>query len=556
MINGTLPILASAFALISAFTCQAEQRLISIDGVSGDWIGAEPAYEDLAGDGGSSGIDLGRVWMADDDRFLFLRFELGAEASLQENNDLRLYLDTDGNSETGLPVNGIGAELEWRFGDRVGTFRHEGRATTVRYHDIRFRAAPSVTSSVFEVAIGRDTSPDGENPLFFGSDVRIVLGDASDGDQLPNPGEILSYTFDQGQLPSETDVPIVRDEPDDLRIATYNVHYDSPWDPILEERFERLLAAAAPDIINFQEIYDHGAAETLALVETWLPPNPGENWHAAGNHDCQTVSRYPLIGSCSLDDNLAVLIDTTSAWRSELLIINAHLPCCAFHEERQVEIDRIMAFIRDSQQGGGPLGLAPDTPILITGDLNLIGPARQLATLLSGDIVNQADFGLDFAPDWNGTNLTNLPSRQTEKRMGYTWRSDSSTYWPAHLDYFVYTDSVLTVANHFLLYTPQMSALNLAAYGLLADDSLASDHLLFCADFRSRAPYPGDFDGNGTVDLADYTFFVRCLAGPGVSPCPTPPVTVWTCRRAFDLDVDDDVDLRDFARFALISGTT
>jgi hypothetical protein len=70
------------------------------------------------------------------------------------------------------------------------------------------------------------------------------------------------------------------------------------------------------------------------------------------------------------------------------------------------------------------------------------------------------------------------------------------------------------------------------------------------------APCPGDFDGNGTVDLADYTFFVRCLAGPGVSPWPTPPVTVWTCRRAFDLDEDDDIDLRDFARFALISGTT
>ena len=140
--------------------------------------------------------------------------------------------------------------------------------------------------------------------------------------------------------------------------------------------------------------------------------------------------------------------------------------------------------------------------------------------------------------------------------MAYTWRSEWSTYWPAQMDSLLYTDTVLTAANHFLFYTPEVSAKDLTAYGLLADDSLASDHLLSCVDFRSLAPSPGDSDGNGTVDLADYAFFVRCLAGPDVSPCPTPPVTEWTCRRAFDLDGDDDVDLRDFARFALISGTT
>lgn len=552
MIHAAPSVLVSAMMFTFACACQAERALICINGTSGDWEGLEPAYADSAGDGGSSGIDLGRVWLADDDRFLFLRFELGVEVSLQESNDLRLYLDTDANSDTGLEINGIGAELEWRFGERAGTFRHEGRATTVRHHHIRFRAAPSVTSSVFEAAVGRDASPDGENPLFLGPDVRMLLVDAIGGDQLPNIGEILSYTFDHGQLPSEADIPIVRQEPGDLRIITYNVLQDSPWDPDLEERFERLFAAAAPDIINFQEVYDHGTAETLALVEDWLPLGVGADWHAAGNHDCHTVSRYPLIGSCPLDDNLAVLIDTTDGLHSELLIINAHLPCCAFHEERQAEIDRIMAFIRDSMQGGGTLGLVPDTPILITGDLNLIGSAGQLATLLRGDIVNETDFGPDFAPDWDGTDFANLISRQTEKRMGYTWRSDSSTYWPGHLDYFLYANSVLRAANHFLLYTPQMSAQNLSAYGLAAEDSLASDHLLSCADFRSGAPRMGDFDGNSTVDLVDYMSFVHCCSGPNAPPDPMPPTTAWACRRAFDFDVDDDVDLSDLATFAVM----
>ena len=431
VINGAALVLAPTVVLLSAIAGQAEQRPTCIDGVLGDWEGIEPAYEDNAGDGGVSGIDLGRMWLADDDRFLFLCFEVTTEISLRENNDLRLYLDTDANSATGFSVNGIGAELEWRFGDRVGMFRHGGLTTTVRHRHIRFRAAPSVTASAFEVAVGRDTCPDGENPLFFGPEVRIVLKDAAGDDQLPDTGQILSYTFDQGQLPPETEIPIVREEPGDLRMVTWSVLHDSPWDPAQAQRFERLVAAAAPDIINFQEVYDHSTAETLALVQNWLSLEPGECWHAAGNHDCKTVSRDAILGSCPLDGNLAVLIDTTRALGSKLLIINAHLPCCALHEERQDEIDRIMASIRDSKQDGGAFDLAPDTPIVITGDLNLIGPAQQLATLVTGDIVNEADFGPDFAPDWDGTDLANLISHQTEKRMGYTWRSDWSTYWPA-----------------------------------------------------------------------------------------------------------------------------
>ncbi len=70
--------------------------------------------------------------------------------------------------------------------------------------------------------------------------------------------------------------------------------------------------------------------------------------------------------------------------------------------------------------------------------------------------------------------------------MGYTWRNDNSSFWPGHLDYQIYTDGVLNVRNHFILYTPEMSAGNLNTYGLAVTDSLASDHLLFCADYRLR----------------------------------------------------------------------
>lgn len=51
---------------------------------------------------------------------------------------------------------------------------------------------------------------------------------------------------------------------------------------------------------------------------------------------------------------------------------------------------------------------------------------------------------------------------------------------------------------------------------------------------------PGDWDGNGSVDLADYRQFTRCFMGPGAVPL-TPGCTT------FDFDGDADVDLRDFA---------
>lgn len=464
----------------------ADQASIIIDDVYSDWDAVAVAHSDPIGDVGGGQVDFARLWLADDPRFLFLRLEVGIDIDPSENNDLRLYLDTDDNAATGLSIAGIGAELEWRFGSRNGTFR-VGGSTTVFHDDIRLRSAPAVTGSQLEIAIGRDTLPDGSNPLFSGTSIRVVLIDDDGSDQLPDGNGGIAYTLDVGSLPPDVDIPLAREAATDLRMVTYNVLNDSPWDPALEDRFGRQLAAVAPDILSFQEIRDHDITETIDFVETWLPSGPGEAWYGAAVSDCKTVSRFPVLGSWALDNNLAVWIDTTSQIDSELLLINAHLPCCANDSGRQQEVDRIMAFIRDAKLPGGVLTLAADTPIVITGDLNLVGLRQQLTSLLTGDIVN-AGFGPDFDPDWDGTPLTNLISRQTEKRMSYTWRNDSSSFWPGHLDYQIYSDSVLDVPRSFILYTPEMA--DPAASGMQSADSTASDHLLFCADYRPVAPAP------------------------------------------------------------------
>jgi hypothetical protein len=59
----------------------------------------------------------------------------------------------------------------------------------------------------------------------------------------------------------------------------------------------------------------------------------------------------------------------------------------------------------------------------------------------------------------------------------------------------------------------------------------------------------GDFNADGTVDLADYPALAECLAGPGLAPSPAEPTCAGTCLDAFDFNGDGDVDLADLAAF-------
>ena len=54
-------------------------------------------------------------------------------------------------------------------------------------------------------------------------------------------------------------------------------------------------------------------------------------------------------------------------------------------------------------------------------------------------------------------------------------------------------------------------------------------------------PGPGDFNEDLNVDLRDAAMFLRCFGGDAAMPAPE-------CLAA-DLDLDEDVDLDDFAVF-------
>jgi len=62
--------------------------------------------------------------------------------------------------------------------------------------------------------------------------------------------------------------------------------------------------------------------------------------------------------------------------------------------------------------------------------------------------------------------------------------------------------------------------------------------------FPAAGGVPGDCDGDGDIDLADYTCFAACFNGPDIA------VSV-ECGD-FDYDADEDVDFFDFAEFQVV----
>jgi endonuclease/exonuclease/phosphatase family metal-dependent hydrolase len=311
----------------------------------------------------------------------------------------------------------------------------------------------------------------------------------------------VRYTFDPARaeppfVPRPPARVLARADPAALRVLTYNVEHDGLLDPELRPVFARLLAAVGPDLIGFQEVYAHGAEPVREAVASALPAG---TWHAAKvGLDLVAVSRFPIekavcVASCDdFGSTGAFLIDTRESLGRRLLFVVAHPPCCTGGDppadrERQRVIDATMAFLRDVAVPSSPVAVEAGTPVIVAGDMNLVGDRRQLRTVLTGDLADDDRLGPDFAPDWDGTDLADLRPLHTHAPMAYTWVRERGPFGPGRLDYVIYTDSVLRAVSGFVLHTPEMPAAALAAAGLQAGDTpRASDHLPVVGDFVGR----------------------------------------------------------------------
>ncbi|MFK7972835.1 MAG: T9SS type A sorting domain-containing protein [Bacteroidia bacterium] len=498
----SLTILALSISLL-ATTSQAQ---ILLDENFIDWIPASLQYSDALGD--ASGIDFISLSASSNNDYLFIKIELDREINLQDNNNIGLFIDTDNDISSGLVAEGIGVDVLYTFGEREGTFYNSaGRASDIRHRDLGVVTLPTVTSSTFEIAIKRDAIIDGE-PVFANDSIRIVLqNQANNGDIIPDQNGGLLYVFENNPPGPNKAYSLSKPDTSLTRIMSYNVLRDGLWDNQQAPALRRIISALHPDIIGFQEIYNQNSEETRDEVNSILFSQYNQGWyHAEAGNDIKCVSKYPILSTWPVAGNGAFVIDMGS---HELLLFVAHPPCCSNDQGRQQEIDAMMAFIRDAKAGTNGPQLRPNTPIVILGDMNLVGLNRQRTTMLTGDIEDNNQYGADFTPDWNGDDLIDAKPFATGLPMAITWWQLSSSFAPGRLDYLIYSDSNMELENNFALFTETMPAAELAAFGLQASDATeGSDHLPLIGDFRfTLGPPAGLVTDNAILDL-------QCVPNP------------------------------------------
>ncbi len=471
-----LAALASSAPLVAAGTSVP----IVIDGAFADWRGVPKTS--------SSDWQIG---VAEGPRFLYLHFRLPQAAVVQSPAAAAvLLLDTDGDAATGRPIFGIGADLEWNFGSRSGGVWRDGVRTSIRPAELGLVIAPTVSTRRVEIALAFDARPAGQ-PLRWGRRLRgafarpeALLGSASDA---------ARFTYRRGaRVVSEPEpLDLERLAPDDLRVMNYNVEFDGLFEPERQGAYRRILRALDPDVVGFQEVFDHAPGQIGALFDAWLPLPGGDHWHvAATGTDVAVASRHPILHSWSVTPGTdAHLIDPRPALPSRVLVLVVSLKCCDDPEGlRKRQIDAILAFWRDAMTEGGEITLAAPTPMVMIGDMNLVGDASEPRALLRG---RPFDTGVVAAydPDWDGSRLTDLRPRLADLPMAYTWRRDDSGggFAPGRLDYVIFTDSVLRARTRFVLHTPSMPGKRRRAWKLKRKDTtVASDHLPVVADFALR----------------------------------------------------------------------
>ena len=492
MSNRTLLIALIAVLLIPHQADPKEERIV-IDGEFLDWDHTTLVDTDPAGDQISGDIDFGRMWASYDQQYVFFSLEVGAEINLQGSNRITMYIDTDGSPRTGTKIHGIGADLEWTFGTRNGYLKQGLVRRPVLHGDIGIVSAPTVTSTRFEIALDRRGGFVSYRGRFQSPLWRIVIVDETGGDRIPDSGESITLRFDKAPPKSSEPAGLAKYDRNHVRILSYNVLWDGLFDsdPARKQAFRAILRAINPDIMGFQEIFLHGTAETKAVIHSMLPTGflrGFGRWYTSkpggAESDIVLVSRFPITEAHPIGGNAAFLLDLRPWHDSDLLVIVAHPPCCGNNRGRQWEIDALMAFIRDVKQPGAVLEIEAGTPIVVMGDMNLVGDSQQRKTLVTGDIVNTSEHGPAFSPDWDGSDFADLLPRHTHLPMTFTWYNPDDYFWPGRLDYFVCSDAAVDIGNNFVLFTPGMPQDALRASRLKADcTTVASDHLPVVCDF-------------------------------------------------------------------------
>ncbi|MEZ4911014.1 MAG: hypothetical protein R2774_09135 [Saprospiraceae bacterium] len=456
------------------------QSQIFIDENYSDWENNAASFSDVKGDGGNNGLDIEEVRISNDESRLFLYIKLNKEINLQSNQNLSVAIDFDNNINTGSIKNGVGAELTFNFGDRIGQLFLPNLSTFVYHNHLGLVSAPTVTSKIFEISINRKIIISNVTTGLQNNIKVAFYNDVSGGDKAPDTGG-FNYTLNDNIFSAPNKYNFQKGDDDFLRVMSYNVLQDNIFISENTQAFKRIAHFIDPDIYGFCEIYDHKALDVVSILKSALPNVT--NWFTADvNPDIRVVSKYPITSYKAVDGNGLFVIKKEN---TSILFIMAHLPCCENDEDRQNEIDKLMSFIRDIRYGISSIQIPMNSPIIIAGDMNLVGYNSQLKSFITGDIDNNSLYGPDFKPDWDNTYFTDLQPFVIKKPFCFTWNNGFSSYPPGRLDFMFYSDSQLNAVNAFTFDSQSLTAQEQAEAGVQFDDcTTVSDHLPIISDFE------------------------------------------------------------------------
>ena len=467
------------FLIIPIFSIA--QNIIKIDGFFDDWIGISNTYIDSEFD--SQSTELLNFSVSNDNEYLFIRIKLGNEIDLTEPYfnpaELFIYIDADNDNSTGYSTNNIGSEYGINF---FGKFIFDDSNTnfvdTLSFYALDVIPLPTITSDEFEIAINRS---------LFSDTIAISIKESIGNDNMPDNGEVFTYTFNNSISLTEQFTDFTKNEPTHVRLMTYNVLSDGLINNNRVDEHRRIFTSVNADIITFQECGNTTYNDVLEFLNTnsinypYIYPNLN-----SGN---LTISKYPSLQSWEVTGRIdAELIDLPdSIFSTDILILNGHPPCCGNNQGRQEHFDALIQFIQDAKTVGGVIDLPINTPISFSGDMNLVGYSEQYYTIINGTISDTETFGNAGFPDWDNSPFKDQASYFNEKKIAYTWdKSNPSAgdFPPGRLDFIFFTNSVMTCDKSFIISTEHMSPSLLSQNNLLWNDTkVASDHFPVVADF-------------------------------------------------------------------------
>lgn len=498
------------------------RSVIHLDGEFDDWAGTVPVTTDPEDAEAESPVDLGRVWATDDPLWLHLSVEVGRAVNVQAMaGELHLVMDADGDADTGGTRWGLdGADFEivlsrldrpqpGGFGAGFGLRAVEGDSVGAlgSAYDLDVAALPTHASDRFELRVSRNGTSDGFGRL--GTTVRAVLVAVRDG-RVFDRTDPWTYTFSSAGDPTAVgaDITLLTDPPaGSFRVAAWNVSEGSFRSPA---GHARVLAAVRPDVVLLDEVYGDATLDDLraffaepglAALGTWdfvlaegggrqktvvaardraVRQEPGmvEVRYAPGALEALRTevpeAAYPL-----LDAEAERHMSATGGWIDidgvEVLFVPLDLQSAGYAGSPQDELRIVQArtlaqHVRDAMEGsGGP------APVVVGGDLNLVGSVDPLRIMSEG-------------LDVDGSDLTRAALDRLGEASRTTWRDTrQGPFAPGLLDMTLYSDAVLEQVGGFVFATDDLTDAQLAQLRLERDLSAASsDHLVVVTDLRVR----------------------------------------------------------------------